>query len=96
MGDEDGRTFVDMLTDDEATSPVEETARKAWAARLPELLNTLEPIEAHILRWRFGLDGEAEQTLKTIGDHYNLSRERIRQIQQVALNKLRRQIPAED
>ena len=56
------------------------------------LLDTLTPMEARILRWRFGLDDEDELTLKEIGDKYNLSRERIRQLQEQALAKIRRQI----
>jgi RNA polymerase primary sigma factor len=50
------------------------------------------PIESRILRWRFGLDDEDELTLKEIGDKYNLSRERIRQLQEQALDKLRPQV----
>jgi RNA polymerase primary sigma factor len=49
-------------------------------------------MESRILRWRFGLDDEEELTLKEIGDKYNLSRERIRQLQEQALEKIRRQI----
>ena len=48
------------------------------------------------LRWRFGLDDEDELTLKEIGDKYNLSRERIRQLQEQALGKLRRRLDDED
>ena len=61
-------------------------------AELRRLLGTLTPMEARILRWRFGLDDEDELTLKEIGDKYNLSRERIRQLQEQALAKIRRQI----
>lgn len=49
-------------------------------------------MEARILRWRFGLDEQDELTLKQIGDKYNLSRERIRQLQEQALGKIRRQV----
>ena len=56
------------------------------------LLETLTPMEARILRWRFGLDDQDELTLKQIGDKYNLSRERIRQLQEQALGKIRRQV----
>jgi RNA polymerase primary sigma factor len=51
------------------------------------LLETLTPMEARILRWRFGLNDEDELTLKEIGDKYNLSRERIRQLQEQALEQ---------
>ena len=56
------------------------------------MLGELRPIEADILRQRFGLGTEQELTLKEIGDKYNLSRERIRQLQEQALGKIRRQI----
>ncbi len=52
----------------------------------------LEPREQEILRNRFGLDGEDEQTLEEIGQKFGVTRERIRQIQEIALMKLRRKI----
>jgi RNA polymerase primary sigma factor len=55
-----------------------------------DLLRSLKPIEADILRQRFGLDDDHELTLKEIGEKYNLSRERIRQLQEQALHKMRR------
>jgi RNA polymerase primary sigma factor len=63
-----------------------------WSDEVQRLLETLTPMEARILRWRFGLNDEDELTLKEIGDKYNLSRERIRQLQEQALGKIRRQI----
>ena len=67
-------------------------ANQKWAEEVQRLLGTLTPIESRIIRWRFGLDNEDELTLKEIGDKYNLSRERIRQLQEQALAKIRRQI----
>jgi RNA polymerase primary sigma factor len=72
--------------------PYEHVADQRWNAELRKLLDTLTPMEARILRWRFGLDDEEELTLKEIGDKYNLSRERIRQLQEQALEKIRKQI----
>ena len=92
MGDEDGRKFLDFLQDEEAKSPFDTLADQSWGDEVRRLLATLTPIEARILRWRFGLDDEDELTLKEIGDKYNLSRERIRQLQEQALGKIRRQI----
>jgi RNA polymerase primary sigma factor len=60
------------------------------------LLGELRPIEAEILRQRFGLSTEQELTLKEIGDKYNLSRERIRQLQEQALAKMRRALARRD
>ncbi len=92
VGDEDGRKFLDFLQDEEAKSPFDTLADQSWGDEVRRLLATLTPIEARILRWRFGLDDEDELTLKEIGDKYNLSRERIRQLQEQALGKIRRQI----
>jgi RNA polymerase primary sigma factor len=90
VGDEDGRKFIDFLQDEGGVSPYEALANHKWSAEVRRLLTTLTPIESRIIRWRFGLDDEDELTLKEIGDKYNLSRERIRQLQEQALGKIRR------
>jgi RNA polymerase primary sigma factor len=90
VGDEDGRKFIDFLQDDGALSPYDSLANHKWTAEVRRLLTTLTPIESRIIRWRFGLDDEDELTLKEIGDKYNLSRERIRQLQEQALGKIRK------
>ncbi len=90
VGDEDGRKFIDFLQDDGALSPYDSLANHKWNAEVRRLLTTLTPIESRIIRWRFGLDDEDELTLKEIGDKYNLSRERIRQLQEQALGKIRK------
>ena len=92
VGDEDGRKFVDFLEEDDAVSPYEELADRYWTDEVRRLLTKLSPIESNIIRWRFGLDNENELTLKQIGDKYQLSRERIRQLQEQALGKMRRQM----
>ena len=90
VGDEDGRKFIDFLQDEVALSPYETLANTKWTDEVRRLLTTLTPIESRIIRWRFGLDDEDELTLKEIGDKYNLSRERIRQLQEQALGKIRK------
>jgi RNA polymerase primary sigma factor len=90
VGDEDGRKFIDFLQDEVALSPYDSLANHKWTAEVRRLLTTLTPIESRIIRWRFGLDDEDELTLKEIGDKYNLSRERIRQLQEQALGKIRK------
>jgi RNA polymerase primary sigma factor len=92
VNDEDGRKFIDFLEEENTPSPFETLANQRWCEEVRRLLDTLTPMEARILRWRFGLDDEDELTLKEIGDKYNLSRERIRQLQEQALAKIRRQI----
>ncbi len=92
VGDEDGRKFIDFLQDENGLSPYESLANQSWGSEVRRLLTTLTPIESRIIRWRFGLDDEDELTLKEIGDKYNLSRERIRQLQEQALGKIRKQM----
>jgi RNA polymerase primary sigma factor len=92
VNDEDGRRFIDFLEDEEIPDPHERLESKRWNGEVRRLLETLTPMEARILRWRFGLDEQDELTLKQIGDKYNLSRERIRQLQEQALGKIRRQV----
>ncbi len=92
VGDEDGRRFIDFLVEENALSPFDNLANQKWAEEVRRLLGTLTPIESRIIRWRFGLDNEDELTLKEIGDKYNLSRERIRQLQEQAIGKIRKQM----
>lgn len=92
VGDEDGRKFIDFLEAENTPSPHEHLASERWSEEVRRLLSTLTPIESSIIRWRFGLDHEDELTLKEIGDKYNLSRERIRQLQEQAIGKIRKQM----
>ncbi len=92
VGDEDGRRFIDFLVEENTLSPHDTLASERWAEEVRRLLGTLTPIESSIIRWRFGLDNEDELTLKEIGDKYNLSRERIRQLQEQAIGKIRKQM----
>jgi RNA polymerase primary sigma factor len=92
VGDEDGRKFIDFLEEENMPSPHEQLASSRWSDEVRRLLATLSPIESSIIRWRFGLDNEEELTLKEIGDKYNLSRERIRQLQEQAIGKIRKQM----
>jgi RNA polymerase primary sigma factor len=65
---------------------------KTNADMVREVINILDPREMTILRYRFGLDGGGEKTLEEVGEKFGVTRERIRQIQNVALRKLRRKI----
>jgi RNA polymerase primary sigma factor len=91
VSDDDGRKFIDFIQDPNAdVAPTERLAEAAMTSEVRKLLDDLKPIEADILRRRFGLDDDQELTLKEIGEKYNLSRERIRQLQEQALLKMRR------
>jgi RNA polymerase primary sigma factor len=98
VNDEDGRNLLEYLQDPNAeeNSPVENLASEAVTEEMRRVLSDLKPIEADILRKRFGLDDDQELTLKEIGQEYNLSRERIRQLQEQALWKMRRALARKD
>lgn len=91
IGEDEGSRHIDLLVDKDALSPFDGLARQNWLAEVQRLLGTLTQIETRIIRWRFGLDDGEELTLKEIGNKYGLSRERIRQLQEQALRKMRKQ-----
>ncbi len=97
-GDDDGRVLGEVLEDPEReeVSPTADLEFEALTGEVRHLLDELRPIEADILRQRFGLATERELTLKEIGLKYNLSRERIRQLQEQALIKMRRALQRKD
>jgi len=91
ISDEDGRRLIDVLVDpNEGPAVPEQMASSETQTELLKFLSALKPIEADILRKRFGLVNDRERTLKEIGDEYRLSRERVRQLQEQALVKMRR------
>jgi RNA polymerase primary sigma factor len=91
ISDEDGRRLIDVLVDpNEAPSPPDQMMTTETQGEMLKLLGGLKPIEADILRKRFGLVNDRERTLKEIGDEYHLSRERVRQLQEQALGKMRK------
>jgi RNA polymerase primary sigma factor len=64
VNDEDGRKFIDFLEQENVPTPYEQLVSQKWSDEVRRLLETLTPMEARILRWRFGLDDEDELTLK--------------------------------
>lgn len=87
---EDPRRFLDLMRDPANPGIDEALIRENTHARVRELLHLLNPIEKDIIRRRFGLGTDSDQTLDDIGRLYNLSRERVRQIQAQGLMKMRR------
>ena len=88
---EDGETnFGELIGDETQATPLENLQEKSANGDIHTVLETLEPREAEILRLRFGLDGEHPLTLEEVGEKFNVTRERIRQIQNLAIHKMRR------
>jgi len=92
IGDEDSHKFSDVVEDTNAESPYERLEGKAVNAMLQDMVKTLGPREANILRARFGLDGRRQMTLEEVSAELGVTRERVRRIQNTALRKLRRMI----
>jgi len=88
VGDDDS-TLGDFLENQESVSPYEAVKSKELSDRVTGILTTLSPREEKIIRLRFGIGENAEYTLEEIGKRFNVSRERIRQIEKKALNRLR-------
>jgi len=95
--DDDDRTFGDTMADPDTEdhSPAQEMTTATLTSQIKRLLHHLSPIEADVLTKRFGLGDDEERTFREIGDQYHLSRERIRQIQNSALDKLKRALERE-
>jgi RNA polymerase primary sigma factor len=89
VGDEEDSELGMFVEDDQTPSPMEVTYKSMLRDKIDEVLNTLSPREARILRLRFGLDNGRSYTLEEVGQKFGLTRERIRQIEGKALRQLR-------
>lgn len=86
---EEGATLISLKADDEAETAFEIVAQQELRAKCSSVLASLPPREERILRMRFGLDGNDEQTLEAIGQVFGVTRERIRQLEAKSLRRLK-------
>ncbi len=96
MGDDDTSRLSDIVEDENSVDPYEQLEGKTVTHMMLDFVETLPPREATILRMRFGLNGERERTLEEVGQMFGVTRERIRQLQNIALVKLKRMIDKMD
>ncbi len=89
IGDDADAHLEDIVEDENAASPLEETLAGDLSEQTNRMLATLSPREERILRLRFGIGNDADHTLEQVGQSLGVTRERIRQIEAVALRKLR-------
>ena len=89
IGEEEDSHLGDFIADDEAPAPESIASTSMLQSHLEEVLRTLTPREEKVLRLRFGLDDGKTRTLEDVGKEFNVTRERIRQIEAKALRKLR-------
>ena len=92
IGDDDSNNYSDVVQDENATSPYDNLEDKTVTSMLQDMVKHLDAREATILRYRYGLDGGTEKTLEEVGEKFGVTRERVRQIQNLALRKLRKMI----
>jgi RNA polymerase primary sigma factor len=88
--DGDSGTFGEIVGDENAVSPFEGLREKNLNNDLREMVDSLDKREAEIIKLRFGLDGRDELTLEEVGQRFHVTRERIRQLEYLALSKMRR------
>jgi RNA polymerase primary sigma factor len=88
--DGDSATFGEIVGDDNAISPYDGLRDKNQNSDLHAMVDSLEEREAEIIKLRFGLDGKDELTLEEVGKRFHVTRERIRQLEYLALSKMRR------
>ena len=95
INDDDEATLGDLVADDSEESPIEDIHQEQVSKTIQEVLATLDEREADIIARRFGLGNRRAQTLDDIGKDYGLSKERIRQIEEKAMRKLRNPMRAD-
>lgn len=87
--EEEGNSLLDVLESDRYAPPDDMLMQESLQVEIDKVLSTLKPREAEIIRLYFGLDGDRPLTLEEIGEHFKLTRERVRQIKEKALRRLR-------
>ena len=96
LGDDESEKISEVVADPNAAAPFERLLKENDAGLVREALAILTERETRILAMRFGLDDQAPKTLEEVGAHFQVSRERIRQIQDEALRKMRKRIEKRD
>ncbi|NLV96021.1 MAG: RNA polymerase sigma factor RpoD, partial [Desulfovibrionales bacterium] len=89
IGDEEDSNLGDFIEDKKAVAPAEEVVTTKLAEQIAQVLSDLTPREEQVLRKRFGIGEKSDHTLEEVGKLFNVTRERIRQIEAKALRKLR-------
>lgn len=89
VGEEDDSHLGDFIQDDSAKEPAESASYNMLREQLAQVMDTLTPREARVLRLRFGLEDGRAHTLEEVGKEFDVTRERVRQIESKALRKLR-------
>jgi RNA polymerase primary sigma factor len=90
IGDDDSSSYAEVISDEHAVNPFDALSEKNLVNQIDDLLGALDEREAKIIEARFGLDGKTPMTLEEVGREFGVTRERIRQLQNIALDKMRK------
>jgi RNA polymerase primary sigma factor len=90
IGEDGDTTFGELVGDENEASPLENLQEKSVSNDIKTVIGQLEDREAEIIHLRFGLDGNHPLTLEEVGEKFDITRERVRQIQNIAIHKMRR------
>jgi RNA polymerase primary sigma factor len=92
VGDEDSSSFAEIIGDESAEDPFEALSDKNMLNQIDTLLEVLDERESKIIEARYGLGGKTAMTLEEVGREFGVTRERIRQLQNIALDKMRKKL----
>ena len=90
VGEDGDTSFGDLVSDENQSTPLESLQEKSLSSDMHEVIALLDEREGDIIRLRFGLSGEHPMTLEEVGEQFDITRERVRQIQNMAIHKMRR------
>lgn len=90
VGEDGETTFGELVGDENEATPLDNLQEKSISNDIKSVIDRLEDREAEIIQFRFGLDGNRPLTLEEVGEKFDITRERVRQIQNIAIHKMRR------
>ncbi len=90
VGEDEGTSFGELIGDENSIDPFDNLQNKNLVNDLRKMVDTLDEREAEIIRQRFGLGGEKPKTLEEVGEQFSITRERVRQLQNMALMRMRK------
>ena len=96
VGEDESTSFGELVGDENAINPYDNLKGKSMLTDINNVLDSLDPRESEIIRLRFGIGGSRPKTLEEVGQHFNITRERVRQLQNMALQRMRREMAAKE
>ncbi len=96
VGEDENTSLGELVGDENATTPFEDLSERSLLNDLTTLIDDLDSRESEIIRMRFGIGGEKPMTLEEVGEHFDITRERVRQLQNLALTRMRKEMIARE